>query len=357
MKLTPVKLAPNRVRRNYRGGRRLDELSGAPSPADGDRPEDWLLSATAAVNPGLPPLPDEGISRIPQDGVMIPLPELLRANPVGWLGAKHFARFGATPGFLLKLLDSSIRLHLQCHPSAAFSRRVLNVNAGKTEGYLILGHRPEVKPYIYLGFQRPPTPAAFRRAILEQDIDALLGGFDRIPVAAGEVFLVPGGIPHAIGEGVLMVEIMEPTDLAVRLEFEREGIVLPEPARFMNRDVDFALSMIDFSAYDRDELRRKFFAVGRVITENSGGRHVSCLDARQTDCFRLETVEATGRIALRHDVLRMLVVTAGSGRLEANGVAMPLVPGDRVLIPAAVPEVELAAAGKIAAAVALPPAC
>jgi len=34
---------------------------------------------------------------------------------------------------------------------------------------------------------------------------------------------IPGGILHAIGEGIFMVEIMEPSDLAVRFEFERAG--------------------------------------------------------------------------------------------------------------------------------------
>jgi mannose-6-phosphate isomerase len=40
--------------------------------------------------------------------------------------------------------------------------------------------------------------------------------------------MVPGGMPHAIGEGVFMIEVMEPTDFAVRIEFERGGYVLPE---------------------------------------------------------------------------------------------------------------------------------
>jgi hypothetical protein len=52
------------VRRNYRGGATLDALAGAPTPADGGQPEDWIASTTRAVNPGLSPVPDEGISKV-----------------------------------------------------------------------------------------------------------------------------------------------------------------------------------------------------------------------------------------------------------------------------------------------------
>ena len=42
----PIALAPNRVPRFYRGGLLLDQLRGDPEPRDGDRPEDWVGSAT-----------------------------------------------------------------------------------------------------------------------------------------------------------------------------------------------------------------------------------------------------------------------------------------------------------------------
>ena len=65
----------------------------------------------------------------------------------------------------------------------------------------------------------------------KQDKARMDGCFEKIPVQVGEVWYIPGGMPHAIGEGITMLEIMEPSDLVVRCEFEREGIVVPgEPA-------------------------------------------------------------------------------------------------------------------------------
>ena len=48
----------------------------------------------------------------------------------------------------------------------------------------------------------------------------MLGALHRVPVAAGDAIFVPAGMPHAIGEGLLIVELQEPTDLSVLLEWE-----------------------------------------------------------------------------------------------------------------------------------------
>ena len=74
----------------------------------------------------------------------------------------------------------------------------------------------------------------------KQDKARMDGCFEKIPVQVGEVWYIPGGMPHAIGEGITMLEIMEPSDLVVRCEFEREGIVVPEDGRFMGRGWTFA---------------------------------------------------------------------------------------------------------------------
>lgn len=61
-----VLLPPNRVWRTYPGGRTLDELAGAPAPADTHLAEDWIASTTRAVNPGRD-LPAEGGAILPVD--------------------------------------------------------------------------------------------------------------------------------------------------------------------------------------------------------------------------------------------------------------------------------------------------
>ena len=340
MKTAPFyKLAPNRVWRTYLGGRNLDAIEGKAAPEDSHFPEDWILSTTLASNVGRESI-REGISSVLlQTGETIPLPRLLDAFPDGILGEEHRKKYGKQTAFLLKFLDSSIRLHLQCHPTVAFAQKFLNSPSGKSEGYYILGIRPGCEGYIYLGFQNPPAPEEFRRMIEEQDIAAMLACFEKIPVRPGEAFYVPGGFPHAIGEGVFMIELMEPTDFAVRIEFERGGCLLPEKARFMNRGIDFAISMFDFQKRSAEAIRNNQFVHPLPLPVEGAAERESLFDRRSTNCLRAERIVVHGDAAVRQKGFRVLIVTQGSGTLEAGGESCELKQYDRILIPAASEEI------------------
>ncbi len=348
MNIPLLALPPNRVRRNYRGGATLDALAGASNPADGQRPEDWLASTTRAVNPGLPPEPDEGISRVVlPGGRQVPLTELFAADPSYYFGAGHVARVGPQPGFLAKLLDSSIRLHVQAHPTAAFAREHLNSPWGKLETYVILGARPGIEPYIRLGFQRPPAPAEWRRIIMEQDIPAMDACFDRIPVRPGEAWLVPGGLPHAIGEGVLMLEVMEPTDLVVRCEFEREGIVVPPQARFMQRDPDFALRIFDYTPLPVDKVRERCRIAPRVIETGAGPTRELLIGPEQSPCFSISRLGFNGPAPFSPgERLGIAVVASGAGEVAAGEHRLAIRRGSAFLVAASSPAVRVAPVGR-----------
>lgn len=354
MKLeTSYRLAPNRVWRTYLGGRTLDRIAGVRNPEDSHFPEDWLLSTTAAHNIGREKFPGEGISRVITSIGEVFLTELAERFPEELFGRAHREKFGNSAGFLLKYLDSSIRLHMQCHPSIPFARRFLNSPFGKTEGYYILGIRPGCEGYLYLGFQRAPEPEAFKRAVEAQDTETILAGFDRIPVKPGECFYVPGGIPHAIGEGIFMVELMEPADFAVRIEFERGGYTLPENARFMGRDIDFALSMFDFTARNLARTRKEFFVEPLELSIVGNAERFSLFDSRKTNCFRLERIRVNGNAAVDHHSFRVLIVTRGNGTLSCENKTLSLQQYDRVLIPYYVQTMRFS--GKLELLAAMPP--
>lgn len=344
MKVPLLLLPPNRVRRNYTGGATLDGLAGESSPRDTNRPEDWIASTTRATNPGMEAIADEGISRIPlPDGRSILLSDLLAAEGEYYLGCDHLARLGPTIGFLAKFLDSSIRLHVQAHPTAQFARQHLNSRYGKLETYVILGHRPGTSPYIRLGFQRPPTPEEWKRIVYEQDIPAMDACFDRIPVTEGETWLVPGGLPHAIGEGVLMLEVMEPTDLVVRCEFEREGIVVPPAGRFMGRDPDFAMGIFDYTPLPVEAARRKCRIEPRVVRREPNLLEERVIGPEQTDCFTIDRLTVTGPTTLPPTSrLRLAIVASGTGEIgHGQDARATLRAGGKVLIAAGAEPVEI----------------
>lgn len=327
-------LESNRIWRTYPGGMRLDVMEGKACPDDSHFPEDWIGSTTRAVNKGREHLVEEGLSKVTVGGVSLTLKELCEKAPDALLGASHVAKYGTNTQFLLKFLDSAIRLHIQCHPTIPFAQKYLNSNSGKTEAYVILSIRDEVKdPYIYMGFQHLPTPTEFKRIIEEQDSEAMLACFDKIPIKPGDVFMVPGGMPHAIGEGVFMIEIMEPTDFAVRIEFERGGYVLPEESRFMSRGIDFALSMFNYEPTPIDALKERCFCEPKIVETQSRSVEYALVDEDKTTCFRVNRIDVKDRYVKEADGFYIGIVTKGSGTLHIGDDRWSLKEGNRFFIP------------------------
>lgn len=347
----PFELPPNRVWRTWMGGRVLDEIENKPAPADGPFPEDWVGSTTRAANAGREHFVDEGVGRArAADGTEYSMEELIAAAPVDALGAAHVEAFGARPRLLVKLLDSAMRLHIQAHPSVAWAQQHLDSDSGKTEAWWVLATRDE-HAWVYLGFQRPPTPRQWRRIVEDQDLDAMAACFDRVPVKCGDVLLVSGGVPHAIGPGLLLVEIQEPTDYVVRCEYAHGGKTLPESARTMGLGLDRVLDMFDYNAYPVESIAERFGPRPTDLTRSAAGTETVLLGAGQTDRLEAREVVSTGEapLALVDDGrFSILIVLDGAGAVDVAGTTLPVTRWSRVFLPAAAGSATLRGAMRVA---------
>jgi mannose-6-phosphate isomerase len=329
-----ILLSPNRVWRSYPGGKTLDEMEGKSVPEDSHFAEDWIASTTLAVNKGRETFNGEGYSKLELNGKQNVLKELMEDYPLEILGEQHYKKYGSNTQFLLKFLDAAIRLHIQAHPTIPFAQKHLGSNSGKTEAYVILGIREEVRdPYIYLGFQHPVSREDFKQAVVNQDSGRILSCFEKIYVKSGDVFFVPGGLPHAIGEGVFMIEIMEPTDFVVRLEFERGGYVLPEAARFMGRGIDFAMDMMDFKQLPAEQARQQYFCKPALVHREKNYEEYILIGREQTSCFSVNRLKITGNHTRKSDIFHVGIVTRGEGIIKAGTESVPVKKGDKFLIP------------------------
>lgn len=342
-----LKMSPNRVRRNYMGGAGIDWLHGMENGTDGNRPEEWIASMVEAKNPGMEAIAGEGYGACMVNGQSVLVKDLIESEPEFYLGKEHFAKKGADPGFLLKILDSSMRLHVQAHPTAEFSKARLNSPYGKLECYYIIHVRDGIEPYIRLGFQHAPKKEEWKRIIEEQDITAMDACFEKIPVEAGQVWFIPGGMPHAIGEGILMLEIMEPSDWVVRCEFEREGAAVPPDARFMGRGLDFCLDVFDYTQYSTEEIEEKSRLWPYVLREGENYRLEQLADSRITSCFEVKRLRVrNGGMSLDGGTMMTGVVTRGRLILRCGDEEEVLKCGDSVMIAAAAKTIQAAAAGE-----------
>ena len=191
--------------RFYAGGRRIAAFRGDP-PVDRNVPEDWVASTTTLFGE-----PDRGLSRLPDGELLV---GAVRRDPVGWLGSEHVEAFDADTSLLVKLLDAGERLPVHAHPDVSFAHEHLGVVHGKTEAWVFLE-----PARVHLGFTRDVPEDELAAWVEEQDAAAMLGVMHVLTVEEGDAVLVPAGLPHAIGEGAFLVELQEPTDLSILLEW------------------------------------------------------------------------------------------------------------------------------------------
>ncbi len=317
---------PNRVWRCYLGGALLDQLMGGVECRDALFPENWLGSVTPANNGVHQTGPDEGLSQL-LDGRKFC--DILK-------GESQTLLHSDSPelGILCKFLDSAIRLPLQCHPDREFAQKYCHSNYGKTESWFILGTREinSEKPYILLGFKPGIDRAAFRAAVLKQEIAKLVAMFHKIEVKEGDAFFIPGRLPHAIGSGVLMLEVQEPTDLVVQPERRIGEIELSDFDMWQNLTVDEGLDCFDYTAYTETQLRQKF----QIRPRSDGGKVEILVDQSLTDCFgvvRLRLGANESYDYLKHGCWQLGVVTAGQGSVKTAGKDYRVRAGDSFLAP------------------------
>jgi mannose-6-phosphate isomerase len=343
-------LLSNRVRRTYRGGAGIDRLQSGGAVygryqeevQDGDKPEEWVASLVCAKNPGMLPVEHEGLSRCATNEQPL-LADLVRSAPEFYLGKEWYSVHGLDLGFLLKILDSSMRLHVQAHPTAAFARKYLGSPYGKFECYYILSIREGNEGYIRLGFQHPPSRTEWRRIIMEQDIAAMDACFEKIPVTPGSVWYIPGGIPHAIGENILMLEIMEPSDMVVRCEFEREGIIVPPEARFMGRDIDFCLDVFDYTERSIKDVMQKYRLSPKNLNGSGNGALFEEIAGPPIAPFiiRRLSLDPGAAIPLDNTACCVAVTTKGSAVIKSNGETVVLCQGQSLFIAAAAEQLNI----------------
>src|SRR5690606_7976392 len=102
---------------------------------------------------------------------------------------------------LVKLIDTSEPLSVQIHPSNEYPGLSAG-ECGKPESWYIVAREPGAG--LYLGFQRGTTEHDGRAALSgERSLRELLRF---VPVEPGDFFVIDAGTPHAIGEGLTLVE-------------------------------------------------------------------------------------------------------------------------------------------------------
>ncbi|MCT2585015.1 class I mannose-6-phosphate isomerase [Actinophytocola gossypii] len=305
----PVKLPANQPERFYRGGAAIAALRGTEPREFG--PEDWVASCTTLHGKR-----DVGLSALPSGTL---LRDAVAAHPEDWLGATHLARHGTDPALLVKLLDAGQRLPVHCHPSDRFAAAHYGSRYGKTEAWVVVGAAPGAS--VHLGFAREQSAETVADWVARQDTPAMLGALNEVPVRAGDTVFVPAGLPHAIGAGVFIVELQQPTDLSVTLEWK--GFLDDAAGGHLGLGFETALGCVD-----RDGWADRLDTL--VHGDEEGAAPVRDLFGAP-EFFRAERVRAGAELAPSFGVL---VTLSGTGVLRTEHAGdVPVSAGETFVLP------------------------
>jgi mannose-6-phosphate isomerase len=350
--MTPLSRLPHRVAVNcppvyYAGGSRIAAFRRLERAAAG--PEDWVGS-TAALPSGLlaGTDPTTGVSRL-EGGEL--LRDAVRDDAPGWLGPVLAGSLRAGEvGLLVKLLDAGERLPVHCHPSRAAARSLLGSPFGKTEGWAVLHADPGAT--VWLGFRRDVGRDELHALVAAQDGKAMLELMNEIEVGAGDVIYVPAGAPHAIGRGVFLTELQEPTSFSVLAEYEAFGLDATQAT--LGLGWEQALGCFDLRGAGGGDPRSLVRRPER-ISSGDGGVVDRLFPVHADEYFRGFRLGVAGSLTFEPAGYRVLVATSGAAQLQfERGPSAQVGEGETWVLPFALGA--LHAEGSAELVVAMPPA-
>ena len=295
------------------GGRELERLYHKPLP------------------PGLPIGESWEISDRPGD-VSVIANGPLAGKDLRWLMEQHATEVlgGASPRgdrfpLLIKILDAQEKLSLQVHPPAAKAAAI--GGEPKTEMWYVAQAVPGAE--LYVGLKRGVTRAEFESKI---KTGAVAECFHRVGVRAGDAMFLPSGRVHALGAGLVIVEIQQNSDTTYRV-FDWNRVGLDGKPRELH--IPQSLASIDFNDFEPSLLPRTF------VQDGARTKRPLVRDP----LFTVEAHEAGAGASVLLPPKKMQIVALLAGQMQVcdGPGTLPLSAGQFCLVPASLVHVTLKA--------------
>ena len=220
---------------------------------------------------------------------------------------------------MVKLIDARLRLSVQVHPDASLARRLGVGQHGKTECWVFLADGGEICQGTRPGIGR----AEFERALSEHRVQGTLNRFE---AHQGDVFFLPARTVHALGEGCLLYEVQQTSDITFRVyDWDRMG--LDGKPRLLH--VVESLATIDFA---RTGFGPHATGAWRPMKKPSAG----CEERELVDCSHFILREQRIRGCIEQptpDTCVVITCIAGRGMLSTHAGQVALLPMQTVLVP------------------------
>lgn len=248
------------------------------------------------------------------------LNQFIKTYPRGTMGTELEERYVENFPLLIKLIDADKKLSVQVHPDDVYARASGDGEYGKNEMWYVLETKPGAK--LVYGIKPGTTKEEFATAVKENKVEELLNYVD---VFAGDTINIPAGVVHAIGEGILLAEIQQNSNLTYRVyDYNR----VDEKGNKRELHIDKALDVIDFEVVNQtkkaDGLKIKTgdFATKTFLVANN--------------YFSVEKYDVNGKVYENADGSKFYIYVVIDGECEINSKNSTerIKAGESVLVPA-----------------------
>jgi Phosphomannose isomerase len=237
-------------------------------------------------------------------------------------GDSVYEKFGNEFPLLIKFIEARENLSIQVHPGNAMARERHNAY-GKTEMWYILESENGSK--IYTGFKEPVNKNIYVDSLNNGELEKLLNIENPSP---GDVFFTPAGRIHAIGAGIILVEIQQTSDITYRIyDWNRKDI----NGKSRELHTGLALDAIDFNASGKTLLP------GDPVL-NKTRNLVNC------EFFTTNIISFNEPIDKDYNLIDSFVIyicTEGEFLIRWDGNSEPVIKGETILLPAMIKDVVL----------------
>lgn len=232
------------------------------------------------------------------------------------VGDKVYEQFGTDFPLLIKFIDANQDLSIQVHPDDELAKK-RHDSFGKTEMWYVI--QADKGASLISGFNQELDKEKYLEYFNQGKLDEIL---NREEVAAGDVFFLPAGRVHTIGQGLMIAEIQQTSDITYRIyDFDR----VDAHGNTRELHVEEALEAIDFKKYDQYKSQYRAELNERALVE-------SC-EFFTTNMIRTDSNFDVSLPDL--DSFKIYICTAGSGKLTYDEGVVELKFGEVVLVPAA----------------------
>jgi mannose-6-phosphate isomerase len=216
---------------------------------------------------------------------------------------------------LLKFLDAAQDLSVQVHPNDALAARVNPPDLGKTEAWYVLDAAPGSR--VFAGLRKGVDRNQLADAVQSGTTADVLHSFQP---QKGDCIFIPAGTVHAIGAGLLILEIQQTSNTTWRL-FDWNRLDTCGNSRELH--VDQSLDAIDYTSGPVNPVER------------SSSENQLCESLVHCDYFRMLRRNQSGSFRIGGDEqMHIVAVTSGKFEMESTIGRQSLKTGETCLIPA-----------------------